>query len=102
MELVIPVVAILIGLGLRAPADLSLTPEAGARAPPDMALPGRAVLAVLFSREMPGNERQGVSGEKRHTKVTQRGKCFIPKYYTQVMLAACCNSTCCVEGYHTH
>ena len=76
MELVIPVVAILIGLGLRAPADLSLTPEAGARAPPDMALPGRAVLAVLFSRVMPGNERQGVSGEKRHTKVTQRGKIF--------------------------
>ena len=61
MELVIPVVAILIGLGLRAPADLSLTPEAGARAPPDMALPGRA-LAVLFSLEMPGKERTGLVG----------------------------------------
>ena len=71
MELVIPVVAILIGLGLRAPADLSLTPEAGARAPPDMALPGRAVLAVLFSREMPGNERTGLVGEAR--LVTQGG-----------------------------
>ena len=61
MELVIPVVAILIGLGLRVPADLSLTPEAGARAPPDIALPGRA-LAVLFSLEMPGKERTGLVG----------------------------------------
>ena len=56
-------VAILNGLGLRAPADLSLTPEPGVRAlEPDSALPGRAALAVLFSREMPGNERTGLVG----------------------------------------
>ena len=72
MELVIPVVAILNGLGLRAPADLSLTPEPGVRAlEPDSALPGRAALAVLFSREMPGNERTGLvgrSGTRTHTR----------------------------------
>lgn len=56
MELVIPVVAMLIGLGLRVPADLSRTPEPGVRAlEPDSALPGRAALAVLFSREMPSS-----------------------------------------------
>ena len=78
MELVIPVVAILIGLGLRAPADLSLTPEAGARAPPDMALPGRA-LAVLFSLEMPGKERTGLVGRSGTQKSHIEGNVFFPR-----------------------
>ena len=73
MELVIPVVAMLMGLGLRVPADLSLTPEPGVLEAPDMADPGRA-LAVLFSREMP-RQGNGVSGgEAALSKNTREGE----------------------------
>ena len=69
MDDVIPVVAMLKGRGLRAPADLSLTPVVRElAAAEDMAL---RALAVLFSREMPGNERTGLVGEA--TLVTQGG-----------------------------
>ena len=55
MLLVIPVVAMLIGRGLRVGVDLILTPDIVLfpAAAPLMALPGLPALAVLFSRDMP-------------------------------------------------
>ena len=59
MLAVIPVVAMLMGLGLLVGVDLSLTPALPAA---DNALPGLApALAVLFSREIPRTERGKVS-----------------------------------------
>ena len=61
MELVIPVVAMLSGRGLRElGADRRRTPaRAAAAVPPLMALPGLCALAVEFSRDIPGQRTRG-------------------------------------------
>ena len=90
MDDVIPVVAMLKGRGLRAPADLSLTPVVRElAAAEDMAL---RALAVLFSREMPGNERTGLVGEA--TLVTQGGGNSL-----QIIEHSCLNSELEMKSY---
>ena len=87
MLLVIPVVAMLMGRGLRVGVDRSLTPPLATE--DDSALPGlpAPALAVLFSREMPRIERGKVSrGMKQHTVTNKIGPPTLRRIFIFVKL----------------